>query len=147
MHEVDIWRADKFVERARPLEISSHRRPVANPDHLPVEVSPQKPASSSDWLGNLVDKAREQPEPHVETPEELRTAKNQALFDLLACRLDPSSFDQAAARDLLDRFGPFDLEQSTTILDDLFSANIGRDLHVGYYIDTIRNAIRNLTHE
>ncbi len=143
MHEVEIWRADKFVERARPLQIGTHRRPVVNPDHVPLQTVPAESSTppTADWLGHLRRKARENPLVQSANLAQLRAAKDQAIIDLLVSRLEPKSFDESAARDLLARFGPFDPVQATTILDKLLSANTARDLHVGFYLDFIRTSI------
>jgi transposase InsO family protein len=147
MQEVEIWRADKFIERSRPLQIGTHRRPVS-PTPVPLEtVSAVSPPPAADWLGHLARKARENPLVQAANLAQLRAAKDQAIIDLLASRLAPSSFDDSAARAFLARFGPFDPARATTILDNLLSANAARDLHVGFYLDFIRTCVGSPTHD
>lgn len=143
MHEVELWRNDKFLERARPLQIGPHRRP-----HVPAQLPPaQSPALSAkaDWLGHLVKKHREQSPVPVPPPSHLdkRAAADQAVIDLLAQRLDAAAFDEAAARDWLARFGPLDPDATQAALEHALAGGLPRDQHVRVTLDFILSTVRS----
>lgn len=144
MHEVEVWRGEKFLERARPLQIGPHRRPGA-----PSQTSTQSTAAvgaKADWLGHLVNKQREQSRlqpASAPTAQHKRAASDQAVIDLLAQRLDSAAFDETAARDWLSRFGPLDPEQVTLALDSALARGMPRDQHVRVTLDFILTAVRS----
>lgn len=144
MHEVELWRNDKFLERARPLQIGPHRRPAT------TAAAIAQPAPSSgpktDWLGHLTRKHREQSSSQQEatpTPQQLRQASDQAVIDLLAARLDPAAFDDAAARDWLARFGPLDPADTGRALEAALARGVPRDQHVHVTLNFILCALRS----
>jgi len=143
MHEVEVWRAGKFIERARPLQVHSHRRahpePLSSPNQAPSKAT-SSPSPTADWLEHLVRKAKEQPESVPASSLQLRSAKAQAIIDLFKDRLCPRSFDETQARELLHRFGPFDPKEATRVLDELLSGGTAKDLHVSFYVDAIRTS-------
>ena len=144
MHEVELWRSDKFLERARPLQIGPHRRPVA-----PTAATAQPasaPGPKTDWLGHLTRKHREQSSSQQQatpTPQQLRRASDQAVIDLLAARLDPAAFDDAAARDWLARFGPLDPADTGRVLEAALARGVPRDQHVHVTLNFILSALRS----
>ncbi len=144
MHEVELWRDDKFLERARPLQIGPHRRPVAPP--ADCAQPPHAAALKSDWLGHLARKHREQSCAQLATPptaQQLRQAADQAVVDLLAQRLDPAAFDEPAAREWLFRFGPLDPQQLAAALDSALSRGVPRDQHVRVTLDFLLRSLRS----
>jgi putative transposase len=142
MHEVEVWRSDKFLERVRPLQIGPHRRPVVAAQPQPATLSEAK----ADWLAHLVGKHRDQSSLQpaaTPTPLQRREAADQAVIDLLAQRLDSAAFDETAARDWLSRFGPLDPEHVAHAIDAALARGMPRDQHVHVTLDFILTAIRS----
>lgn len=146
LHEVEVWRADKFLERARPLQVGPHRRPLAKPS-LQAEV-PTTIAPKSDWLGHLVNEYRAQSAllpPAQLTAQQRRNLDDQFVIDLLAERLDPCAFDEAAARDWLTRFGPLDPTRAAATLDSILARGTPPDQHVHVTLDLLRTCLGSPT--
>jgi len=140
LDEVEVWLDGKMRERVRPFEVGSHRRPKpATPEPVapPTDARP-----AADWLGHLVAKraalriAEPDPREIADAARAHRDEADRAVADLLAERLDPAVYDEAAVRDFLRRYGPLDPELACTALDRLLEA--GRpDQHVSVYLETL----------
>ena len=140
LSEVDVHHSDgDFVERARPFEVSEHRRPRAATSE-PAPPSTDTPPTA-DWLGHLIDKRREEGFIETAAPTPPRQLADDALVAVLREHLDPAVFDEEAIRDFLDKYGPFDVEDATRVLDDIFFC-APLDLHVLVYLDVLRKALR-----
>ncbi|MBI4933413.1 MAG: DDE-type integrase/transposase/recombinase [Actinobacteria bacterium] len=141
--EVEVWLDGKMRERVKPFGVRSHRRPrPEGPDAAATTPSTAPPAA--DWLGHLVAKraALRVPEPSPrEIADQARARRDEAdmaVADLLAERLEPAVFDEAAVREYLQRFGPFDPERTRAVLDRMLAS--GRaDQHVSIYLDALRD--------
>lgn len=140
LEEVEIWQDDAFVERARPLDVQAHRRPVAPSTHLEPVVRTEPTA---DWLEHLVEADRKEgfiepkPRVHVERLRAERRAQDKALTDLLARRLDPGVFDAEVIQAWLDRFGPVETERALPIIEEMLERDRA-DHHVHHYLEAIR---------
>ncbi len=139
LSEVDVhrYRGD-FVERARPFEVSEHRRPrAATPEAKP---SPEtKP--TADYLGHLVDRRRREGFVEATAASPKRQLADDALVEVLRERLAATVFDEEAIRDFLAQYGPFDIDDASRALDDILG-RAPRDLHVLVYLDALREALR-----
>jgi len=140
---VEVWLADRFVQRVKIFEVSTHRRPHKR---LPTPTAPASPPLV-DWLGHLV--ARRQQDFIEPTPKQLtqgaiakRAAADQAIVDLFARRLDEAVFDEAVIRDWLARFGPVDLAVAEKLLGGLLAHGARKDQHITFFLDALR---RHLT--
>jgi len=146
--EVEVWLDRHFVERARPFVVHSQRRPTPRrPDgEPPATAEPITP--TVDWLGHLV--VRRQREGFVEpTPKQIvdgatarRAHLDEEVVALLAERLDPAVFDDAAVRHFLARFGPFEPAAVAAVLDAMFAHGARADQHPSVFLDTIRQRLR-----
>jgi Mu transposase, C-terminal len=141
LEEIEVWHDGRFVERARPFAVKTHRRPRPADEDTSAAVPKRVPVV--DWLGHLRD--RRQAESFVEpTPRQLadalvarRVAQDDAIVALLADRLDPAVRDDDEARAYLGRYGPFNTGAATAAVDRLIGRE-GRDQHVQRYLDAIR---------
>jgi transposase InsO family protein len=142
LDEVEVWHQGRFVERVRPFQVHTHRRPKPT---IEPETSGPKPAAKpvANWLGHLVQTRQRdgfvEPSPRSLSEEHAtrRAHDDQALLDLLTLRLDPAVVDAATVHTWLERFGPFDPEAAAVVLDDLL-AHEPADRHVTFYLDAIR---------
>ena len=142
--EVELWRDGAFVERVRPLEVSSHRRPrVAEAE---IELGNATAEPKADYLGHLVKKRRAEGflEPTArqlaEQTIEQRRQADDAIVNLLDDMLHADVFDEAMARAFLTRFGPFDSERAGAVVERL-CADDGNDRHISVYLDAIRREL------
>jgi predicted Zn-dependent protease len=142
LDEVEIWRDGAFVERVRPLEVGPHRRPRVR--DAEVELNADKPAPVADFLGHLVEKRRAQgfleptPRQLAEQVAQQRREADDAVVNTLADQLHTDVFDEAAVREYLARFGPFDVGVAATVVERLCLDS--NDRHVSVYLDAIRAA-------
>jgi hypothetical protein len=146
LHEVEVWRSDKFLERARPLQVGPHRRPLVTP--APQAQVPTTSCPKSDWPGHLVHEHRAQSamqSPAHLTDRQRRSLEDEAVIALLAKRLDPCAFDEVAARDWLARFGPLDPARAITALASILARGIAPDQHVYVTLDLLRTYLRSPT--
>lgn len=145
LHEVEVWHQRRFVERAWPLDIRAHRRPRAASEQ-PGATSDDNHAPTADWLDHLVQKrrARGSVEPHprklAQQALKRRADADRAVIELLSEQLAPGVLDHDAAKDYLDRHGPFDPDRAALTLERLFARGEQRDRHVTFYLDAIRDA-------
>lgn len=141
LHEVEVWREQRFVERARPLDIQPFRRP------RPVAEAPpqatETPDVDGDWLAHLVARhqkdAPPEPEPRAwKAQADARREQNtEGLLALLTERLDPHVVDTIEVRAWAARFGPVDLDAAAERLDALLE-RFPADLHVQIYLDSLK---------
>lgn len=137
LDEVEVWSDDdNFVERARPLEIHRHRRPTKKKPETATSKAPRQ--SGINWLGHLVDKEQASRVPAPPRPR--REGLDDALVALLRRRVHADVFDEAAIRNFLDRYGPFETEPATVALDRWMRQQPD-DLHVNAYLEAIRDAL------
>jgi putative transposase len=145
LHEVEVWRQGQFLERARPLEITPHRRPKPSAK-TPAAHTDDEGKPVADWLSHLVEKRRK--EGFIEPPprqfaldaKAKREIKDLTILKLLEDRLDEGVADTTGVRDYLNRFGPFDPDLAERTLDELLDQGIRSDQHVNFYLDAIRIA-------
>jgi putative transposase len=147
LSEIEVWYEGVFRERVQPFEVRTHRRPKPREEESP-EVKPATTAKpTADWLGHLVNERREQgfieptPRKLAERAHRQRAEQDQAIVDLLARHLDGAAFDEAAARDYLRRYGPFDPLRARAVLEAGLAGGESKDLHVTHYLDTIRQQL------
>lgn len=138
---VEVWLKDRFVERVRPFEVSTHRRPKKS---LPAPAEPAPPPLV-DWLGHLVARRQKEflepaPEPRklVEAAAARRARADQDVVDLLARLLDKAVFCETTVRDWLARFGPFDPAAAEKLLAGLLAHGARRDQHITFFLDALR---------
>jgi len=125
MDEVEVWRDNRFQERATPLDVTPHRRPTRRA-HEPAKP----PEEASDYLGHLT--ARHTPRPLEDGVEQAlaeRKAQDDAVVELLAHHMVDDAFDEAAVRRFLAQFGPLDPDRFAASLGDVMALG-GTDQHV-----------------
>lgn len=138
---VEVWLGGRFVERVRPFEVSTHRRPRKNPPAPPPPAPPLV-----DWLGHLVARRQEQfleptPRQLVEQAAAKRAAADQAIVDLLAHRLDPAVLCEPSVREWLARFGPIDPVAAAQCLEGLLVHGARSDQHISFFLDALRRQL------
>jgi transposase InsO family protein len=132
LEHVEIYRDGKFVQKAKPLEISTHRAPRKTPSlGSQTNDSGQPP---TDYLGHLVEK--HQLEMPVEQP---RTGEDTtgAFVALCKNRLSEQIFDEPTVRNFSETYGPFDLIRAEQILSDLLEIHPDNH-HIHFYLEAIR---------
>lgn len=145
LHEVEMWRQGRFLERARPLEITPHRRPKPS-EKKPTSHAEGESKPAADWLSHLVDKRRQEgfteplPRQFASDVKDRRNQNYLAVLKLLEDRLDEGVADTASVHDYLNRFGPFDPDLAERTLDELLDQGERCDQHVNFYLDAIRTA-------
>jgi len=143
LEQIEVWRKGVFQERVKPFAVRRHRRPRAKAE-APVAPETETPAPTADWLAHLVAQRREQgflePSPRqlAERAAARRAEADQAIVELLADVLDEAVFDEAAIRDYLERYGPFDVERAQGVLERMLEHGGRPDHHVHLYLDAIR---------
>ncbi|NOZ95493.1 MAG: DDE-type integrase/transposase/recombinase [Acidobacteria bacterium] len=139
---IEVWYKNQFVERVRPFEVQTHRRPKPAPaavDQAPAVLT--KPVA--DYLGHLVNAQRKEgriepsPKALAAAARAERAAADDAVVELLADRLDPAVVDQQVIRDFCERFGPFDVPQCERAIASLLERGL-TDQHITIYLDAIR---------
>jgi putative transposase len=128
LDQVDILRDGKFVERAQPLEIFRHRRPV------PVVESVQEDKKPTDYLGFLLEKH------HEKLRDEAAVEGEREFLSLLASRIDPGVMDEEQSLAFYRRFGPLPLENVAAALDEILSRQPA-DLHLTSYLEAIASRL------
>jgi putative transposase len=154
LEEVEVWHKGNFKKRCRPFEVQRHRRPKPVTKDAATESNLPPPTPTADYLGHLVQARRAElfvePEPSMKQLIEQGMARteeaNQALIDLLLEHMDAEAMDIGAAKNYLDRYGPFDLEVAESVLERLVS-QYPRDQHVSFYLEAIRNNLSTSTKE
>jgi len=141
---VEVWLDNRFQERVRPFQVSTHRRPHQ------TKPAPEATAAAPlvDWLGHLV--ARRQKQEFLEpTPRQLveqatarRQLADQAIVDLFARRLDQAVLCEATLRDWLARFGPVSLDDARRCLDGLFAHGARTDQHISFFLDALQRQLQ-----
>jgi transposase InsO family protein len=161
LDEVEVHHEGAFVERVRPFEVQEHRRPKAKTKSDDETVATTRTAGAAtpaaDYLGFLVEKrraefiaehptrsARSVSEVDIATdPEALdeavRVERDSAILALLREHLDADAFDDDTARELLRRYGPFELDFAERVLGRTLERE-RPDHHVGLYIEALRAA-------
>lgn len=126
---------DRVIERLKPFEVRTHRRPKAETPEPTPEVA------DADYLGHLVAEHKPAPEPTArqlaEADRRRRAAADDAVVAVLVSALDPAAFDEARLRVWLDRFGPLDADRLAEALPALV-ARLGSGAHVQVLLDTYR---------
>ncbi len=140
LDEVEVHFKGRFVERVRPFQVQPDRRP-RQPETPPPDAQP-----GADWLRHLVEKR--QREGFVEpTPRQLQDESKQqraeaddAVVALFCDRLEPAVINEATIRIFLERYGPFEIEHISAVLDQMLESS-PKDLHVEVYLDAIRKQL------
>jgi hypothetical protein len=146
LHEVEVWQGGAFVERAKPLFISAHRRPRKEPETTDTPI--EHPVV--DYLGHLVAKRRAEAiiEPHPKAlankAKELREQNTRQIISLLDDRLQEGVVSSADVRSFLDKYGPLDIDLCEIALDELFQSGAPADLHVSFYLAAMRDAAKGV---
>ena len=126
---------DRVIERLKPFEVRTHRRPKAETPEPTPEVA------DTDYLGHLVAEHTPAPEPTArqlaEADRRRRAAADDAVVAVLVSALDPAAFDEPRLRVWLDRFGPLDADRLAEALPALV-ARLGSGAHVQVLLDTYR---------
>jgi transposase InsO family protein len=133
LEHVEIYRDGKFVQKAKPLKISTHRAPrkTQNLDPEPND-SGQPP---TDYLGYLVEKHQLQmPVPEAGIDEDT----TDAFVVLCKNTLSEQIFDETTVRNFSETYGPFDLVRAEQILSDLLEIHPDSH-HIHFYLEAIRN--------
>ena len=138
---IEVWHKGKFIERVRPFEVQTHRRP--KPAAKAADEAPAVPPTPvADYLDHLVK--AQQKEGRVEpSPKALaaaaraeRSAADDAVVDLLADKLDPAVVDEPVIRDYCVRLGPFDVAECELAIAPLLARGL-TDQHITIYLDAI----------
>lgn len=142
LEEVEIWQNEAFIERSRPLNVETHRRPKKTTTAPPTKsIEP-----AADWLSHLVETHRNkgfiEPKPyeHVERVQAQRRAQDRAVIELFGQRLDDGVVDVEVIQAWLDHFGPLAPDRVAVLLDDILSQNRA-DHHVHYYLEAVRRRL------
>ncbi len=144
LHEVEVWRNNAFVERVRPLRVSSHRR-EKQPE--PVKDTEERPPVV-DYLGHLVAKRRQQnvtepsPKALAQKAREKRELNTAQIIALLDDRLTSGVVDSGEVRRFMERFGPFDADLAEITLDEMLQSGMEKDLPVSVYLGAMRDAAK-----
>lgn len=138
---IEVWHKGQFIERVRPFEVQTHRRPKPAPkeaDEAPAEA----PTPMADYLGHLVDAQRKagrvEPSPKAlaVAARAERAAADDAVCELLSDKLDPAVVDEPVIRDYCERLGPFDIAECEQAIAPLLARNL-TDQHISIYLDAI----------
>jgi putative transposase len=140
LDELEVYFKGRFVERVRPFEVQPERRP-RQPKPPPPPAEP-----GADWLQHLLE--MRQREGFIEpTPRQLKDAAgrqrseaDEAVVGLFLDRLEPAVVNEAAIRNFLERYGPFEPERASAVLDRMLES-APKDLHVEVYLDAIRKQL------
>ncbi len=136
LHEVEVWSKGTFLQRARPLFISAHRRPRQEEE----TPSDDKKQPVVDYLGHLVEKRRAEgvlepsPKELAEKAGKKREQNIRDIISLLDDRLEPGVVSSAEVRTFMDTYGPFDIDLAEIALDSVIRDETPRDLHVSVYL-------------
>jgi hypothetical protein len=137
LDEVEVWHEGEFVERVRPLEIRRHRGPKMQPP----STSDDGKKIKADYLGFIVKKQGKEDEQELRNFHDARRdSYTSEMLLILKDRLDSSVFDEGTIREFLRRYGPWNLEQSVVVIDELLAAH-PPDLHISFYLKEIREKL------
>ena len=129
---VEIFRDGKFVQKAKPLNITAHRAPRKITEACPTTNHPG--ALPTDYLGVLVE--RHQMEMSVSDPA-VTNEQTDAFVCLVKNMLAEPVFDETVVRNFWETYGPFDLDRSEQILSSLLEVHPDNH-HIHFYLDAIR---------
>lgn len=144
LHEVEVWQKGSFVQRAKPLFVSAHRRP--RQEQEATCDTQQTPVV--DYLGHLVAARRAEaiaePEPKAlaQKAKQKREQNIHQLIALLDDRLDEGVVSCADVRAFLDTYGPLDFDLCEITLDEMLQSGASKDLHVSFYLGAMRDAAK-----
>ena len=146
LHEVEVWQNGGFVQRAKPLSITAHRRAKQ-----PEKTDDQKEKTEAlgfDYLGHLVKarRAEGRVEPNPATlanqAKQRREKNTQQFIALLDSRLAQGVVASDEVRSFMDQYGPLDRDLAELTLDEMLLSGTPKDLHVSFYLNAIRDAIK-----
>lgn len=148
MTELEVWYKDAFVERVKPFSVQRHRRPQsAAPTAPTAPAAPAVPAKRvSDWLGHVTKQRRTdnfiEPTAQMLKDAEMKRREDAAaaVLEILLAKLDPAVVDPSVVRATVDRFGPWDADRVTVVVD-AFLTHQPRDLHVQVYLDHVQSQL------
>ncbi len=132
LEEVEVHVGGRLVERARPLQVHAHRRPVKSKDSEPST----RPEPVSNWLGFLMERRRALQQQELATDP--RAESDLSVLGLLEARMDSEVFDLERARDFLARYGPIEPAKAEAVLDRVLAER--SDLHIQVVLDALRGA-------
>ncbi len=133
LEHVEVYRDGKFVQKAQPLIITTHRTPRKPPSSGAGITLPDKPVT--DYLGHLVrEYQRRMPVPEAAIGEDT----TDAFVALCKNTLSEQIFDESAVRNFSHTYGPFDLVRTEQILSDLLEVHPDNH-HIHFYLESIRN--------
>lgn len=139
LFEVEAWLDGQLVERPKPLQIHSDRRP--HPERKP-KTHKASSAPKADWLGHLVanhqgDDPTFDPKTIALAAQHRRQQADDDVITALAEHLHGDALDVPTAREWLARFGPIDPDAFTAVLQQRLQDGELRDHHVTHYLQTI----------
>ncbi len=141
LERIEVWHQGQFVERIRPFEVHTHRRPRSTAV-VQETITPQTPPTAN-YLGHLVSTHRKEgriepsPKALAAAADAARAAAASAVVEILSERLDPAVVDTTAIRQYCERFGPFDADRCEQALAPLVARGL-TDQHISIYLDAIR---------
>ena len=144
LHEVEVWQGGAFVQRARPLFISAHRRPK---QEAPAATD-GNPNPVVDYLAHLVQERRAQgvgeptPKALAKKVKEKREQNIRDIITLLDDRLDHGVVSATDVRTFMDTYGPLDVDLAEIALDEMLQSGAKKDHHVSVYLGVIRDAAK-----
>jgi hypothetical protein len=145
LEEIEVYLDDVFRERVKPFEVSTHRRPRAQPATVPQEPQRQSTEPAANWLEHMMEDRRrhgfDEPPPrqHVEQQKRKRVAADDAIIALLREHLAGDVIDEGHIRRFLDRYGPFDSAQARLVVERLLTSGIPQDIHCDVVLEAIRD--------
>lgn len=144
LHEVEVWKKGAFVQRARPLYVSAHRRPKQEE----AASNNDKRAPVVDYLGHLVEERRAEgiveppPKAIAEKAKAKRERNVREIIALLDDRLDEGVVSASDVREFMDTYGPFDVDLAEIALEEMLQSGSPKDLHVSVYLGAMRDAAK-----
>ena len=139
LDELEVWLDGRFRERARPVQIKTHRGPRITDTAQPGATEPAAAEPAVDWLGHLVarDEASWQdPEAELRRLLDEEARQSVAIMAVFETRLHPDVFDRAALSEWLHVHGPLDPTGIGDMLDFIVD-HMGASQHQDQYLDAL----------
>lgn len=141
---VEVWHKDRFIERIRPFEVQSHRRPKPKAEPATNDAPQDDVEPVADWLSHLTKAhqgaLRQDPEAALRHALAEREALDDGVVQRLRTELADEVMDEPTVREWLARFGPFTPERVEDVLA-LALPTVGRSQHIQHYLDVIHDAL------
>jgi transposase InsO family protein len=135
LEQIEVFLDGKFIQKARPLEIRTHRAPRKIPRPSPVPEPAEHPPT--DYLGHLVKRYQRTLSTSATTDNRDEDGDADAFVALVKQHLADSVFDEPVLRSFYETYGPLDLARAEQTLSDLLEVHPDNH-HIHFYLDAIR---------